>query len=121
MPQIILEYTENIQVSEDFSSFLLKIHQIIHSICSINIDNCKTRVVSHNQYFIGKGDLDKAFIHLEVIIFEGRSNETKTMLGENLITLLKDYFEPKTKNVDITVYLNDIKKREYFKYSSNSY
>jgi len=54
-----------------------------------------------------------------VIIFEGRSNETKTLLGKNLITLLNDYFEPKTKNVDITVYLNDIKKREYFKYSSN--
>lgn len=119
MPQIILEYTDNIQVSEDFSSPLLKIHQIIHSICSVNIDNCKTRIVSHKQYFIGNGEQDKAFVHLEVIIFEGRSEATKTMLGETLISILKDFFEPKAKNVDITVYLNDIKRKEYFKYSSN--
>lgn len=120
MPQIKFEYTKNVDASGDFDSLVFTIHRTISNICSLDIENCKTRTIIHERYNVGSGIQNKGFIHLEIQLFEGRSPEVKKELGETILNLLKEFFFPKSSilNVDITVHLIDIIKVDYFKISN---
>jgi len=80
MPQITLEYTSNIRNSENFKPLVIRIHKTLESHCSVNINNCKTRINRIENFLIGNGNSNKKFLHLEVKLFQGRSQETISSL-----------------------------------------
>ena len=122
MPQIRLEYTNNLDPTPHLGSLLDRIHAAINTIAGVNLDNCKSRVQVVDQFRIADGAADHAFVHLEVRLLEGR-DAVKQELGNACLELLEAAFDV-TRNdrrVQATVEISDIFRDEYFKYPSGTF
>lgn len=120
MPQIILEYSSNIIDEVNQKEVFDEVHQILNAVGSVDLYNCKSRAINHVDYYIGDGNAKHAFVHLEVRLLEGRSDELKGKIGTELLNKIKSHF-PKSfeeLQLQITVELSDIKRAEYFKVNS---
>ena len=123
MPHILLEYTSNIQEETDFKQLFTNIHHIIHTSGGVNIENCKSRAICHDKYFIGQGEAMNAFINLRVQLLEGRSIELKSQLGNELLGLLKRHYQSSMQqhNLQITIHVIDILRDSYFKHPKGTF
>jgi 5-carboxymethyl-2-hydroxymuconate isomerase len=118
MPHLILYYTSNIDPTGEFGTLFLKLHTILNSMAGLEINSCKGRVQKLNNYFIASGESEKAFIHLDVHLFEGKPAEIKKRIGQQFMEIIRDYFSTTLteKDIQITVEIKEIKKELYFKY-----
>lgn len=130
MPQILLEYSSNIaellSIGFPYKIILKEIHRILNKVGKVKLENCKSRVLSHSNYYIADGATDHALLHLEITFMEGRSDELKKEMGEMMILYLQNYlnilipeYENKLK-IQITVHFQDIRRKAYFKYPSGT-
>ena len=119
MPQILFEYTSNVDKGVEFKPLILDIHKSLVSHCSVSIENCKTRVHCLDEYLIGSGNSENKFIHIEIKLYEGRSQKILSALGESLIEMVTKFWTKKTEAspIDITVHIVDINKSRYYKNS----
>lgn len=116
MPQIVLEYSSNIQLRDD-KSILTKIHQILNEVGKINLSNCKSRIIEQTRFLVGNGEPDNAFVHLEIAFMEGRSDELKQLIGKEILNYLKNVI---ADGVQITVHITDLPRNSYFKHPSGT-
>lgn len=118
MPQIVLEHSANVAPGNALKEVMQRIHQIISTTGAISIDNCKSRCYCADNFLVGNGDPDNAFVHLDVRFVEGRTLEVRQAIGEQLKRCLTEYFLPANgnKKLQITVEVRDIVLDEYFKY-----
>ena len=116
MPQIVLEYSSNVQIGDD-NEILAKIHQILNEVGKINLNNCKSRIIEQSRYLVGNGDPDNAFMHLEIAFMEGRSDELKKIIGHEILNYFKTVI---TGNTQITVHITDLLKNAYFKHPAGT-
>jgi len=117
MPQITLEHSANLQPERPWTNLLGHLHDQIAGLSGIDIDTCKSRVVTLDKYRVGDGAEDKAFAHLTIRIFAGRSPAVKTELGRAGLALLKRHLADAGDGLDIqlTVEIRDIDREAYFK------
>jgi len=122
VPHITLEYTANVEPPDSFSPLLLQIHQKVNAVTGVDINNCKSRVRFADDFFIGEGEGNSSFIHLQVRFIEGRSAESKQQLGSALCELLQHHFaiDPTSTNTQVTVEVGDIKLDEYSKFPTGT-
>lgn len=122
MPQITLEYTANIVRPASWEQVFNGIHQLIHQITGVHIENCKSRAVSQENFYIGGGGKTLAFIHLEVALLSGKPDEVKQKLGNELLEFLLGEFEKLNvaEKLQVTVELRDIQRLSYFKFPSGT-
>lgn len=80
------------------------------------LSTCKSRCVVHKLFYLGDGHQSNAFVHLTVKIMSGRTDEVQNSLGNQLVTLLKNYFEdyPNKSQLQISVEIMELNKH-YFK------
>jgi len=118
MPQVTLEYSRNIVREIDFQTLFDDLHKALADVGRIKIENCKSRAVAYDIFYVGQGEPGGAFVHLDVRFLEGRTPEMKQKIGEELLNILKRYYLPAPDGCDIqiTVELNDIQRRSYFKH-----
>ncbi len=118
MPQITLEYTDNIKDAVEYPAFFAELHKIIHQITDANIESCKSRAKKIDCYYMGSGGNEKAFVHLELYLLAGRELAIKQALGEAVLKLLQRYYPQSLAALDlqISVKVDDIKRETYFKY-----
>lgn len=119
MPHLTLEYSSNIREKENFHSLFHNLHHIIVRIAKADIESCKSRAIEHKTYYIGNGDLNRAFIHLKVQLLEGRPIQVRQEAGEEILKALAEHFSQSLThlNLDITVEVAEIIKNLYFKKS----
>jgi len=122
MPHIILEYSANLTLLETTSTLFKGVHQQVQDIAGVKIENCKSRSYVANDYWVGTGDKNSAFVHLSVRFIEGRSAERKQVLGTSLCQLLRDAFGvgDADEHVQVTVEVSDIRLDEYCKFPAGS-
>ncbi|MFT5219331.1 MAG: 5-carboxymethyl-2-hydroxymuconate isomerase [Gammaproteobacteria bacterium] len=117
MPHIVLEYSSNVPRLAGFAELFAEVHQALHSIGGIKLDNCKSRARVADDYYIGDGDSGNAFIHLNIEFVAGRSTEVKQAIGNECLRLLKHYYQQKLSDkLQITVQIDDLLLDFYFKY-----
>jgi len=123
MPQIKLEYTDNIPDKINFEDTFSKIHHLLHDIAGIAIHNCKSRAVKLDKYYIGDGISKSKFVHLEIALLEGRTKEIKQRIAEEILQILKKNYLTKRliDDLQVTVEIKDIKKEFYFKYPEGTF
>lgn len=120
MPHLTLEYTGNLEQEIDaFSRLFLGLHRILADVGTIGIKNCKSRAVRLDDYLIGEGTADGAFVHLGIRILEGCSIEVKGEIGRQCLCLLGEYFSASLarSELQITVEIIDMQRQHYFKLS----
>jgi len=116
MPHIVLEYSANLSELPDFRALFDDIHQALHRIGAIKIENCKSRAHVAEHCYIGDGNPDNAFIHLDIEFVKGRSAEVKQAIGRECLDLVKRYYHLHLSDaLQITVKIDDIALDFYFK------
>lgn len=117
MPQITLEHTANLQPNRSWADLLGRLHDQIAGLTGLETDTCKSRVVTLDTYRVGNGVKDKAFAHLTIRIFAGRSPAVKTELGRAGLALLKHHLAEAGVGLDVqlTVEIQEIDREAYFK------
>jgi 5-carboxymethyl-2-hydroxymuconate isomerase len=90
MPHLTLEYTDNLEV--DVQALLARLHEEVVATGAINLKGIKSRAVKHTQYRIADGDPDYAFVHVGLLIREGRPIEIQKEATERVMNVLKETF-----------------------------
>lgn len=118
MPHLTLQYTSNIKQEIDYSELFSKFHEVLNKTGGIKIENCKSRVVKLDNFYISKGEENSAFVHLEVKFLQGRTDDLKREIGNQLIEILKGYYADSGNELDIqiTIEILDINRDIYFKH-----
>lgn len=118
MPQIVLEYSSNVLEQTGFAPLFVGIHEILHERAGIRLDNCKSRALRRDEFYIGDGHPSNAFVHLDIRFIEGRNEDVKHSVGTASLNRLKQFFEKSMARLDlqITVELGDIQRSSYFKF-----
>jgi 5-carboxymethyl-2-hydroxymuconate isomerase len=90
MPHLTLEYSDNIEV--DVQPLLARLHEEVVATGAINLKGIKSRAIKHTQYRIADGDPDYAFVHVGLLIREGRPIEVQKEATQRVMKVLKDTF-----------------------------
>ncbi len=116
MPQLILEYSANIEQNIDFQELLSQLHHVLSETAGVSIGNCKSRAVKREDYCVGDGDEMNAFVHVDVGLFP-RDLEVKQAIGQQMLKVLENAYAPSMQdhNLQITVWVRDIQPEFYFK------
>ena len=103
MPHITLRCTDNILEKNHLRPLLATIQDIIVEGLPTQLFNCKSHVEILEQFYIGDGDPQNAFIHLEIKILPGRTQDTLKAVAENLLSILKQFFHESSENKNLQI------------------
>jgi 5-carboxymethyl-2-hydroxymuconate isomerase len=90
MPHLTLEYSDNIEV--DVQPLLARLHEEVVATGAINLKGIKSRAIKHAQYRIADGDPDYAFVHVGLLIREGRPIDVQKQATQRVMKVLKETF-----------------------------
>lgn len=90
MPHLTLEYSDNIEF--DVQPLLGQLHEAMVSTGAINMKGLKSRAVRRTDYRIADGYAGYAFVHLNILIKDGRSLETQQEMAKRTMAVLEDTF-----------------------------
>jgi 5-carboxymethyl-2-hydroxymuconate isomerase len=109
MPHLTLEYSDNIDV--DVQPLLASLHEELVATGAINLKGIKSRAIQHTQYRIADGDPDYAFVHVGLLIREGRPIEVQKDATQRVMKVLKETFGNlfETRKLSLSVDLKEMR------------
>ena len=96
MPHLTLEYSDNLEV--DVQPLLARLHAEVVATGAIHLKGIKSRAIKHTQYRIADGDPDYAFVHVGLLIREGRPIEVQKEASQRVMKVLKETFGSRFEN-----------------------
>jgi 5-carboxymethyl-2-hydroxymuconate isomerase len=96
MPHLTLEYTDNL--SFDVQSLLARLHAELVEMGAINLKGIKSRAIRHTEYRIADGNKGYAFVHVNLLIREGRPLEVQQDAAQRVLAALKETFGYRFEN-----------------------
>ena len=109
MPHLTLEYSDNIEV--DVQPLLARLHAEVVATGAINLKGIKSRAIKHTLYRIADGNPDYAFVHVGLLIREGRAIEVQKDATQRVMNVLKETFGHlfETRKLSLTVDLKEMR------------
>jgi 5-carboxymethyl-2-hydroxymuconate isomerase len=92
MPHLTLEYTDNIQF--DVQDLLARLIDAMVATGAVNLKGLKSRAVRQTEYRIADGSEAYGFVHLGILVKEGRSVETQQEMTRRTMNVLEETFQP---------------------------
>jgi len=96
MPHLTLEYTDNL--SFDVQSLLARLHNELVATGAVNLKGIKSRAIRHTEYRIADGNPAYAFVHVNLLIREGRPLEIQRDAAQRVMAVLKEAFGSRFEN-----------------------
>ena len=90
MPHLTLEYTDNLQF--DVQLLLERLHAELVATGAVNLKGIKSRGIRHTEYRIADGNEEYAFVHVNLLIREGRPFEVQKDAAQRVMEVLKEAF-----------------------------
>ncbi len=90
MPHLTLEYTDNLTV--DVQPLLARLFDEVVATGAINLKGLKGRAICHTDYRIADGDPRYAFVHVGLLIREGRPVEIQQEATRRVMAVLQETF-----------------------------
>jgi 5-carboxymethyl-2-hydroxymuconate isomerase len=90
MPHLTLEYTDNLDF--DIEQLLERMHTELVATGAINLKGLKSRAIRHTEYRIADGNPDYAFVHVNLLIREGRPLKIQQDVSQRVLAVLKETF-----------------------------
>ncbi len=90
MPQLTLEYTDNLDFN--VQALLARLHSELVATGAINLKGLKSRAIRLTEYRIADGNPDYAFVHVNLLIREGRPVEVQKDAAQRVLAVLKETF-----------------------------
>ncbi|NYT69254.1 5-carboxymethyl-2-hydroxymuconate Delta-isomerase [Pusillimonas noertemannii] len=97
MPHLTLEYSANLHPQGELKPLCDKLARCLlaqkaDGKAVYPIGGIRVRVLRADDYCVGDGGLEAAFVHGTLKIGAGRSEQTKTSTGEALFAVMKEHF-----------------------------
>jgi len=90
MPHLTLEYADNLQF--DVQPLLARLHAELVATGAVNLKGIKSRAIRHSAYRIADGNEEYAFVHVNLLIREGRPFEVQRDAAQRVMDVLKETF-----------------------------
>lgn len=90
MPHLTLEYSDNLNF--DIQPLLARLHAELAATGAINLRGIKSRAIRHTEYRIADGNPDYAFVHVNLLIREGRPVEVQKDAAQRVLDVLRETF-----------------------------
>jgi len=122
MPHLRLEYSGNIDMTESNLNILfLRLHDVLVNKAGAELFRCQSRAICCENFCVGDGESNRAFVYLQVFLLEGRTLNQLQETGSELLKTLQDGFKDLLLHysAQISVHLNEIPADRSYK--SNHY
>jgi 5-carboxymethyl-2-hydroxymuconate isomerase len=96
MPHLTLEYTDNLQF--DIQPLLARLHNELVATGAVNLKGIKSRAIRLTDYRIADGSEGYAFVHVGLLIREGRPREVQQEATRRVMAVLKETFGHRFEN-----------------------
>ncbi|MGW5639769.1 5-carboxymethyl-2-hydroxymuconate Delta-isomerase [Streptomyces sp. NPDC003832] len=93
MPQITVERSPALD-HVDWEGFATALHPVVVEIAAARLEACKTRVLRTEDEAVGAEHRGHAIVQVTLALLAGRSEETKALLTEAVVDLLRKHVEP---------------------------
>lgn len=90
MPNLILEYTDNVEFEP--KSFFRGLHNTLVETGAINMKGLKSRAIKLTDYYIADGDQEYKMVHLNILLREGRSRQVREEIAQRAMSHLEATF-----------------------------
>lgn len=124
MPHLRLEYSGNVEMAKDHLKVLFsQLHEVLVNRAGADLLRCQSRAICYENFYVGDGAENRAFVYLQVLLLEGRTPSQLQQTGSELLKTLQDGFKDLLlrHNAQISVHLYDIpvdrthKSNHYYK------
>jgi|SRR5699024_6220055 len=106
MPHMTVEYTANIKNEVHANTLLKKMNESLLSHEGLfTPQGIRSRAIQLNDYVVGYGDKDDAFVHTTLKIAPGRTEEAKKKVFDDLFQTIEEHFNVTSKDKQITISL----------------
>ena len=113
MPHIKLEYTENVQWKNLMHEILPKLQTLLIQHARVKPENCKSRAIELKDFHCAGKSHSGGFIHLEISLLSGRTEEVKTNIGKECSRIIQSLIE-NIADIQVSVELRDMDRNGYF-------
>lgn len=90
MPHLTLEYSNNLEF--DVQDLLKQLHSELTATGAINLKGLKSRAICHSEFRMADGNPEYAFVHINLLIREGRPLEVQKDVSMRVMKVLEDTF-----------------------------
>lgn len=117
MPHIIVEMSDDVEIGPDVESFLSGLNIKLAEFDTVEIAAVKSRLKRYAQYAVADLGLSGSFVHLQLSLLAGRSEELKAEMGRTLFEYVKESCATKGEVSDCkySVEVRDMDASCYFK------
>jgi 5-carboxymethyl-2-hydroxymuconate isomerase len=110
MPHLTLEYTANLDF--EVQPLLAQLHSELVATGAINLKGLKSRAIQHGLYRIADGNPDYAFVHVNLLIREGRPLNVQKDIAQRVMVVLKETFGDRFENSHLSLSVDIKEMRE---------
>lgn len=116
MPQMIVEYSDNIK-DLDSKALLLGLNQTLFDTKLINHPtDIKSRIRANSDFLIGFGDEPEAYIHVRLGMMTGRTPEELNLVSDRLNDYLQSFNSYHAENLAVQLCIEIAEMpREYYR------
>lgn len=121
MPHLLLEHSANIAHTPSTTALFQRLHQVLIELAGCAATDLKSRRIAYEDYLVGDGAPQDAFVHLCVSLLSGRDISVRQRIKETCLNLLTEAFVP-TENAPtdlqprISVEVREMERATYGKY-----
>ena len=113
MPHVKLEYTENVQWKNPIQDIFPKLQTVLIQHARVKPENCKSRAIELKDFYCTGKSHSGGFIHLEISMLSGRTEEVKTNIGRECSQIIQSFIE-NIAEIQVSVELRDMDYNGYF-------
>jgi 5-carboxymethyl-2-hydroxymuconate isomerase len=110
MPHLTVEYTGNLDF--EVQPLLARMHSEVAATGAINLKGLKSRALRHDDYRIADGNPNYAFVHVNLLIREGRPLNVQKDLAQRVMAVLKETFGNRFENGHLSLSVDIKEMRE---------
>ncbi|MEW5868156.1 MAG: hypothetical protein AB1894_02695 [Chloroflexota bacterium] len=110
MPHLTLEYSDNL--SFEVQPLLARLHTELVATGAINLKGLKSRAIRHSDYRMADGNPEYAFVHVNLLIREGRPQEIQQDAAQRVMAVLKETFGERFENSYLSLSIDIKEMRE---------
>lgn len=115
MPHVVLEYSGNVQEIADAAGLFKELHVALSEVGGFRLPDFKSRAVRIENYFIGDGSHEQAFVNLDIRTFGGKPDEAKERISQEALKILCRHFDKtlEATSCDISVQITELDRKSF--------
>ncbi len=117
MPHIIIEYSANLEAGADINMLCKHVRDAALATGLFETGAIRVRAHACDQYAIADDHPDDAFVHLDIRIGKGRTEEDKRMLGQAVFDRAAEDLAPlfEAPHLALSLYLTEVSPESSWK------